>query len=70
MITREKARRLPGSVSTALQERLIQQSMRHWEQCATDYFRDVVMAVCSYISKLCRDQFGRYEKSGLYSIVE
>ena len=70
MITREKARRLPGSVSTALQERLIQRSMKAWEQSAADYFMDVTIAVCSYISKLCRVKFGRYEKSGLYSIIE
>jgi len=69
MIKREKARKLPGSISSALQERLIREAISGWEGRAFHYFDDVTGAMRSLLSDLCNKHFGRFEKSGLYTEV-
>jgi Dynamin GTPase effector domain len=69
MIRREKARKLPGSVSSDLQERLIERSLAAWKRCAEEYVDNVCEAVQSILSKLCGELFSRYERSGLFAEV-
>jgi hypothetical protein len=69
MIRREKARKLPGSVSSVLQERLIRRAIATWERCARDYLDEVHQAFTESLTELTRESFGRYTESGLFHAV-
>jgi hypothetical protein len=69
MIYREKARKLPGSASAVLQERLIRLAIAGWDGCARNYFDEVRDALREILAKLAEKYFGRYMDSGLYGDV-
>jgi hypothetical protein len=69
MIRREKAGKLPGTLPSAVQERLIHRSMALWSRCAMEYFDDVSEAVQRTLKKLCTKYFSRFERSGLFGEV-
>ena len=69
MIRREKARKLPGSVSESLRERLIRRAIKPWEQCAEKYLEEVYKAVRDTAAMLCGKHFGRFEGSGLFTFI-
>jgi hypothetical protein len=70
MLDRQQGRRLPGLSSDVLFNRLIQQSINPWRQCAADYFEEVKTLVTDAIDELCKHTFGRYTKSGLFAVVK
>jgi len=69
MIRREKARKLPGTTSSVLQERLIRTAIGSWDRCAQSYFDDVNEAVGESLTKLTHEYFSRFTESGLFNAV-
>jgi len=69
MIKREKARKLPGPISAALQEMLIRGAIKGWQDCAMRYTEEVSRARGNLLQSLCETHFGRFEKSGLFTQV-
>lgn len=70
MIARAQGRKLPGVSCDTLREDLIERSMKPWEECAINYFKEVRKAVCFSLSNMCKETFGRYKRSGLSTLVE
>jgi len=69
MIIREKARKLPGPISAALQEMLIREAIKGWQDCAMQYAEEVLRARENLLKSLSENHFGRFRKSGLFTQV-
>lgn len=67
MIRREKARALPGTMTSAVDERLIRRSITAWRQCAQTYYEEVANTVKGILRSLCDKHFGEYRHTGLYA---
>jgi hypothetical protein len=68
-IRREKARSLPGTMTSDVDKKLILKSVEQWESCAERYLEEIVSAIRETLRGLCDHHFGGQKHSGLYTDV-